>query len=238
MTTSSHSTVRKSPRKNNFSLNVGSFEAESQRKNTGISLREIEKPKLNIVVVGHSQLPDHIEEFDGHNVVTLKHPGATLWSLDKELDTLWHLPAHVVILFLGGNEIIYDTPANIKAKFREVINRIQEKLKAHVVVTLIEHRDYRQDKNPRRQANADKYNKVRKYLNKYLTESARAGKYRTVNITASNWNERRPDNIHFTREGKTQLVNKWRETIKKYTEEIYNKLKRASDESSCVVQDN
>ena len=234
--------VRKSPRKSHGVQNVN-IDASTSSQGTHSEESEIEfksnipRPKFNVVVCGHSQLPDHVNDFGGHSVVTLKHRGATLWSLDKELNTLWHLPANVVVLFLGGNEVIYRKPSEIKKKFREIIGRIQDNLKAHVIVTLIEYRDYSKDKKPVRKAAAAKYNKVRKFLNQYLTESATAGKYRTVNIATIGCNERASDGVHLTSEGKNRLVNKWQVAVNKYCEELHKKIINASDKTPCVVQE-
>ena len=221
----SHTNVRTSPRK---LAGVGTHN-DSLRK-------EVTRPRLNIVVAGHSQLPDHIEDFDGHNVVTLKRGGATLWSLDRDLNTLWSLPADVVILFLGGNEIIDRSPADIKKKFREVIKNIQNRLNAFVFITLIESRDYRKSKHPVRRASADKYNKVRKFLNKYLTQSARAGKYRTVDLFGPPWAERKSDGVHLTKDGQAHLVRKWQQCVKRYSDGLYDRLVSVNNRDTSWVE--
>ena len=184
--------------------------------------------RLRITICGHSQLPDDVGDFDGHHVTTLKHRGARIRHLDdprSPLYNVWAIPADVVILFLGGNDIADHKEKQVNTIKKEVF-KVVDKLIKHVCpqifFTALEEREY--DNHPRTQFRESKvlqgYNNIAKALNKRLSEHAKRTKqFRTIRVQGEFLIDRSDDSVHLTPNGLYQLRYNYRTAVMKYLKE-------------------
>ena len=179
--------------------------------------RSSDNRHLRVTWVGHSQLPNtHYDNFDGNILTIYKHSGGNLWDLDNPNSPLYpalRVSADVFVLCLGGNDIFLPAsngrfvhPDIIKGKLREVIRRAKQ-VASHVIVCLLEQRDYINHHNHRWASNSDYYNKVARTINRLLSRKAVSEGYRTINVHQRELKERKTDGVHFTNAGKRRLYH-------------------------------
>ena len=176
---------------------------------------------MRILVLGHSQLPETVPNYEDHIVTSIRVPGASLWDLDKESSPLfqaWLKPADVAVIFLGGNDIFKHSLDEIKQKIESTIKLFQKHM-SMVFFTLIEARDYSKHRNRAWRRQNDKYESCRKAINRKVRRGARLGKYRTVNLAVREFDKRTRDGVHYTPKGKDLMVKRFRVCVEKYIKE-------------------
>ena len=184
--------------------------------------------RLKISICGHSQVPDRLDDFNGHEVNIFKQGGATLFDLDNRNSRLGRsLTQHcdIFFLFLGGNDIFlpgnsrngfvsYDS---IKQHIWRVVTEIK-KVASQVYVCQLEARDYSNHYNPVWRAHNEHYNSVIKIINKALSRSAPRLDYRVLNLSKKRFGPRRWDGVHFTNDGKHDIWELMKEVVNNYSE--------------------
>ena len=179
---------------------------------------------LRITACGHSQLPNRLDNFDGHTVTTFKHPGAHIkhvFDHRSPLYNVWTTPADLVILFLGGNDIAVlkkDFVHHIRKEIVDLVTKLKQHVCPLVVVTLLEERTYTH--HPRRELRESPilkdYNNIAKKVNLRLKEYAKkTNLYRTVLVRGEFLQGRNHDGVHLTAAGIHQLWYNYRCAVMK-----------------------
>ena len=183
---------------------------------------------LRISIVGHSNLPRELaqDEFDGHTVTVIQKRGGKLADLDNEHNPLyrvWDTPADVVILFLGGNDILdnLDDPnrKSVCSRLCEVVKRLRATLNCTVFVCNIEPRDYTNSRVAHFKANARSYVRLAACNNKNLTRHARVSQeFRVINLSYKELSYRVDDGVHFTEDSSRKVVKAFRRKVRRFLE--------------------
>ena len=179
---------------------------------------------LRITACGHSQLPNRLENFDGHIVTTYKHGGARIKHMfdhNSPLYNVWNTPADLVILFLGGNDLAdhkKDFVHHIKKELVHVVDELKRYVCPLVIVTLLEERTY--DHHPRREFRESPilacYNDIAKKVNLRLKEHAKkTNQFRTALVRGEFLQGRTIDGVHLTPAGLHQLRHVYRCAVMK-----------------------
>ena len=175
---------------------------------------------LNITFVGHSQMPN-INDYNGHNVRVLKQGGATLSDLYDETSQLyevWSLQNDVIVLFLGGNDLMTINDQQLKQDLDDSIEQLQGVCQM-LYVTHLEWRDYSNHPNARYRNNNEYYQNMITSINARLSRKSRNAGYRTIRVNQLEFADRQWDNIHLTPYGKQNLIRKWKRAIEKFINE-------------------
>ena len=172
---------------------------------------------LKITFVGHSQIPE-IGDYDGHSVRILKQDGAMLKDLYVQTSPLfqvWTIQSDVIVLFLGGNDLVRIRDEQLKWELDESIKQLQEVCQM-LYVTHLEWRDYSHHPNAHYRENNGYYQSMIHSINTRLViKSCRAG-YRTIRINQLEFADRQWNNIHLTPYGKENLIRKWKKAIEHF----------------------
>lgn len=173
--------------------------------------------KYRLIIGGHSQVPNVLPTLLDVQITVCTLPGGKLddfWEHYK-FTCMRENEHDLAIIFLGGNDV------NNSTKLSDIINEILgiadylKQRNKHVVVTLLEPRQY--SVNNRFRVDSNTYDKVSRSINRALCKVFRKRNIRTINFGAKTFVQGHTRvGVHFTSVTKAHVTSKIINCIEHY----------------------
>lgn len=162
-----------------------------------------------VIIGGHSQIPNVLPTLQDVQISVCRLPGGKLsdfWEHSK-FTCMRENEHDLAIIFLGGNDVNNSTkPSDIINAILEIADYLKQRNK-HVVVTLLEPRQY--SVNNRFRVDSNTYDKVSRSINRALGKVLRKRSIRTLNFGAKTFAQGHTrDGVHFRSVTKAHITNK------------------------------
>ena len=169
---------------------------------------------FKVAIVGHSQVPDYIQNIPNCQVHIFKKPGAQIKDIyeSPELSQSFSWGQDLTILFIGGNDFPVSDGHTVTSELLNLISEYQTTSK--VAVFLIESREYKP--NNRFRVTTDEYKQFQTYVNNRIKRQAPKRQFRTINTTRAVFETNRRDGIHFNTVGQSHIRTKICQCIERH----------------------
>ena len=161
------------------------------------------------IVAGHSQTPTHIPNDEEFEFVILRKPGGLISHLDcSPLSRVYDIPADLIVLFLGGNDIAHykDDPLALSHKLREVLLDLKD-FAREIAFVSIESREYQEGN--RFGISTQEYEDARQKVTRNIKRYCRLQSFRYINVNRSIFVDNlSPDGVHFNSVANAELIRK------------------------------
>ena len=170
-----------------------------------------------ISIVGHSLVPHSIGSVSGSEIRIFRSPGAKASGFDSNqaLSSVLNWTHDLTILFLGGNDINdHCIPSKIATDLQNIIQQIHTYCNSCIAVVLIENRN--PPANNRFNVTAVNYKRIASNVNSRLKRFSKNKSYvKLVSVGAKPF-QNTTDGVHFDNETKGHLIQKFRNTIRRF----------------------
>ena len=161
------------------------------------------------IVVGHSQTPTHIPNDGEFEYVILRRPGGLISHLDcPPLSRVYDIPADLIVVFLGGNDIAHHKgdPIALSHKLRDVLLDLKD-FAREIAFVSIESREYQEGN--RFGISTQEYEDVRNRVTRNVKRYCRLQSFRYINVNRSIFIDNlSPDGVHFNSVANAELIRK------------------------------
>ena len=173
------------------------------------------------IVVGHSQVPQHIQGDEHFRYIILRRPGGILQNLNsRPLNQVYSTPADLIVFFLGGNDIALfkNHPITLASRIRDHLLRLKD-LAREVAFVSIESRIY--PTGNRFNLTTREYTTVQTRVNNNLRRFCRNHHIRYINARNQVFvNNISHDGTHFNITATNYLISKIRNVAERCRQAI------------------
>ena len=172
----------------------------------------MDKIKLRVAMVGHSQTPRNFISYDDVEVKTFSRRGAKCQDLVvSPMNGFFNWKHDITIFFIGGNDFTSRTVNEVcddLLKMKEYLMMNSQE----VFFTLCEKRVYHPDNKYYK--HQTEYNRKSSKLNRKLCRLQSIKGFRIINATDRIFQEGSRDGIHMGRTAQAALIDKYKSAIK------------------------